>query len=115
MPNFSTDLDEETKHRIERGQRLTELLKQKQYQPLSVAEQTASLLVANEGLFDEVPADKVKAAQEELLAVLHADAKELMATLNKGDKPTDELKEKVLKLAKKALHPFTLGKKEEKK
>lgn len=112
---FSTDLDEETKHRIERGQRLTELLKQKQYQPLSVAEQTASLLVANEGLFDEVPADKVKAAQEELLAVLHADAKELMATLNKGDKPTDELKEKVLKLAKKALHPFTLGKKEEKK
>ncbi|MEK7153285.1 MAG: F0F1 ATP synthase subunit alpha, partial [Patescibacteria group bacterium] len=43
---FASDLDDETKHRIERGQRLTELLKQKQYHPLSIAEQVISLMAA---------------------------------------------------------------------
>src|SRR5882762_4465837 len=51
---FSTDLDAETKQRINRGQRLTELLKQSQYSPLSVWEQTATLLAANEAAFDQV-------------------------------------------------------------
>ena len=57
---FSTDLDAETKQRIERGQRLTELLKQPQYSPLSVWQQTASLIVANEGVFDTVPVKDIK-------------------------------------------------------
>ncbi|HSX28865.1 MAG TPA: F0F1 ATP synthase subunit alpha [Candidatus Saccharimonadales bacterium] len=105
---FSSDLDEETKQRIERGQRLTELLKQTQYHPLSVAEQTVSLLVANEGGFDEVPATKVKHAQEELLNALATDAKAAMKELDTGAKPTDELKATVIKHAQKALHSFTV-------
>jgi len=112
---FSSDLDDETKHRIERGQRLTELLKQTQYHPMSVAEQTASLLVANEGLFDDVPADKVKHAQAEVLNMLHTDTKDIMKTLNAGAKPEDDAKAAILKHAHKALHSFVIPKAEAKK
>lgn len=97
---FSTDLDAETKGRIERGQRLTELLKQPQYSPLSVWEQTASLIAANEGCFDTVAVESIKKAQAALLSSLHQDHKKLMADLNKGDKPTDAMNEAIVKTAK---------------
>lgn len=96
---FSTDLDAETKARIERGQRLTELLKQPQYSPLSVWEQTASLLAATEGAFDEVPVTAIKKAQAALLNALRQEAKKEMAKLNEGDKPSDETKALILKHA----------------
>ena len=98
---FSSDLDEDTKARIERGQRLTELLKQKQYSPLSVAEQVISLLAATKGTFDVVPSDKMKDAQAELLSAMDKEHKDVVKALNKGDKPTDEIVDKVLKVAEK--------------
>lgn len=96
---FSTDLDAETKQSIERGQRLTELLKQPQYSPLSVWEQTSILMAANEGAFDKVPVKDIKHAQETLLSRLHKDHKKLMSDLDKGDKPTEEMKKAILKTA----------------
>lgn len=103
---FSTDLDPETKHRIERGQRLTELLKQKQYHPLSIAEQTASLMAATKGAFDAVPTEKIKDAQADLLSALEADHQKVVKALNDGDKPTDETIEIVLKVAEKVAKSF---------
>jgi F-type H+-transporting ATPase subunit alpha len=97
---FSTDLDAETKAKIERGQRLTELLKQPQYSPLSVWEQTASLLAATEGAFDGVPVEKIKEAQASLLRELYSQHRKDMETLDKGDKPDDKTKEEILKVAK---------------
>ncbi len=96
---FSTDLDPETKHRIERGQRLTEILKQPQYSPMSVWEQTATLHAANEGAFDTVPVKDIKSAQEAFLARMQKDHKKLMTQLDKGDKPTDEMNKAILKVA----------------
>lgn len=96
---FSTDLDAETKQRIERGQRLTELLKQPQYSPLSVWEQTAILMAANEGAFDTVPVKEVKAAQETLISRLHKDHKKLMAELDKGDKPNEAIQKAIVDTA----------------
>lgn len=87
---FSTDLDAETKARIERGQRLTELLKQPQYSPLSVWQQYASLLSATEGCFDTVPVEKIKQAQESLLTTLHTGNRKEMDKLNSGDKPDEK-------------------------
>jgi F-type H+-transporting ATPase subunit alpha len=98
---FSTDLDPETKQRIERGQRLTELLKQAQYSPLGVWEQTATLMAANEGTFDKVPAEKVKQMQEALLKELQSAHKKEMTELNKGDKPTEATQKAILKVAEK--------------
>lgn len=111
---FSTDLDAETKHRIERGQRLTELLKQKQYQPLSIAEQTASLLAATKGAFDEVPTEKIKDVQAELLRLLESDHKSVMKELNTGAKPTEDIGKAVLKAAEKVAKAYIVGAKKEK-
>ena len=97
---FSTDLDAETKHRIERGQRLTELLKQPQYSPLSVWQQAVSLMVANEGVFDEVAVEKIKPAQHAVLSALEKQYQKEMAELNKGDKPTEKTSEIILKIAR---------------
>jgi F-type H+/Na+-transporting ATPase subunit alpha len=106
---FSTDLDAETKHRIERGQRLTELLKQKQYQPLSVAEQTASLMAATKGAFDEVPTEKIKDAQAELLSLLAADHKAIVKELDSGAKPSEDVQQAVIKAAEKIAKAYTVG------
>jgi len=96
---FSTDLDEETKQRLQRGERLTELLKQHQYSPLSVWEQTATLMAANAGAFDPVPLEKVKEAQAGLLSRLGRDYKKEMTELNKGDKPTEGTEKLIVKVA----------------
>ncbi len=97
---FSTDLDPETKAQIERGQRLTEILKQPQYSPLAVWEQAATLLAANEGAFDAVPVDKIKQAQKDLLGQLHAAHKKEMTELDKGDQKVEgKMKDLILKVA----------------
>ena len=87
---FGSDLDDATKAQIDRGQRLTELLKQPQYQPMSVWEQFVSIHAVTGGMFDEVPVAKIKDAQSSLLTYLWKNSKDAMRELNKGDKPTDE-------------------------
>ncbi len=97
---FGSDLDAETKAQIDRGQRLTELLKQPQYQPMGVWEQVASIYTVSNGLFDQVSVAKIKDAQIALLTRLWTDHKEAMRTLNQGDKPTEELLDTIKKTAK---------------
>lgn len=87
---FGSDLDDATKAQIDRGQRLTELLKQPQYQPMSVWEQFVSIHAVTSGAFDNVPVAKIKEAQDTLLTQLWKNNKDAMRELNKGDKPTDE-------------------------
>src|ERR1700690_2706727 len=86
---FSTDLDPETRKTIERGQRLTELLKQPQYTPYSIWEMYASLYAANQGAFDSVPLEKIKPAEDALHRELKTKHAKLIEALNTGDKPTD--------------------------
>jgi F-type H+/Na+-transporting ATPase subunit alpha len=103
---FGSDLDAETKHRIDRGQRLTELLKQKQYHPMSIAQQVVTLLAATGGAFDKVPVDSIKEAQAQLLTVIESDHKDVVTKLNTGDKPSDELIAEVHKAAEKIAHAY---------
>jgi F-type H+-transporting ATPase subunit alpha len=97
---FSTDLDAETRHTIERGQRLTELLKQSQYSPYAIWEMYALLYAATNGAFDKVPLDKIKAVQEALLRELKSKHKGVTSALNTGDKPGDKDNDVVLSVAK---------------
>ena len=97
---FSTDLDADTRHTIERGQRLTELLKQPQFAPYAVWEMYSVLYAANNGAFDVVPLEKIDAARESLLRELKTKHAKLTEALNTGSKPTDEQNDQVLKLAK---------------
>ncbi len=64
---LATDLDADTKQKIERGQRLTELLKQDQFSPMPIPQQHALLLAGNEGLFDSIPLEKIQDAKQALL------------------------------------------------
>jgi len=82
---FASDLDEATRKQLERGQRVTELMKQKQYAPMSVAEMSLSLYAGNNGYFDKV--DRRKVVETE--AALQSFARSSYADLLKGinDKP----------------------------
>ena len=83
---FASDLDESTRKQLERGQRVTELMKQKQFTPLSVAEMATSLFAAEHGYLDEVALEKVQDFEAALLAFMHSDHQDLLDTINaKGD------------------------------
>jgi F-type H+-transporting ATPase subunit alpha len=96
---FSSDLDEETQGRLARGHLLTELLKQPQYSPLAVWQQVVTILAGTEGAFDGVPIEKVKAAQEALLATIEQKHKKLIEELSKDEKPSDTTKKKIVEIA----------------
>ncbi|MDS9989901.1 F0F1 ATP synthase subunit alpha [Xylella fastidiosa] len=65
---FASDLDETTRKQLERGQRVTELMKQKQYTSMSVANQALSIYAVNESYLDDIPVDKVLTFEEGLHA-----------------------------------------------
>lgn len=106
---FSTDMDDETRQRIERGQRLTELLKQSQYSPYAVWEMYAALLAANHGAFDKVPLEKIKLAEEAFFRELKSKHAKLIEALNTGAKPTDEQNEATLKVARAIMASYADG------
>ncbi len=98
---FSTDLDPETRHTIERGQRLTELLKQPQYSPYSIWQMYATLLAATNGCFDQVPLDKVKTAEANLLRELKHDHAKEMAKVDTGAEPDEKIQKMIIDIANK--------------
>ena len=74
---FASDLDEATRRSLERGQRVTELMKQKQYAPMSVAEQALSIYAVNNGYMDKVEKKKIVAFEEALQAYAKTPARGL--------------------------------------
>ena len=88
---FASDLDEATRKQLERGQRVTELMKQKQYAPLSVAQMAISLYAVNEGYLDEIPADQVVAYEEALHAHAASNAAELIDKINETGAFDDDI------------------------
>jgi len=79
---FASDLDEATRNQIQRGQRVTELMKQPQYQPLSIAEMSVSLFAANEGFIDDVDVEKVGSFEAALLSSMKSKYADLMTKIN---------------------------------
>ena len=79
---FASDLDEATRKQLERGQRVTELMKQKQYAPMSIANQALSIYAVNEGYLDDVPVNKLLAFEEGLHAHFANTQGELISKVN---------------------------------
>ena len=79
---FASDLDEVTRKQLERGQRITELMKQKQYSPLSVAEMALSLYVAEKGYLDDVSVTEIGAFEAALQDYMHGQHAALLHTIN---------------------------------
>ncbi|MFO7551242.1 MAG: F0F1 ATP synthase subunit alpha [Haliea sp.] len=78
---FASDLDEATKAQLDQGARVTELMKQGQYAPLSIAEMGIVLYAANEGFLRDVEVDKIGDFETSLLSYMHAEHGELMKTI----------------------------------
>ena len=87
---FASDLDEQTRKQLERGERVMELMKQGQYRPLSIAEMALSLYAVNEGWLDEVPVEQVRAWEAALHSYARAEHAELVARMNDAGAYDDE-------------------------
>lgn len=88
---FASDLDEATKAQLDHGERVTELMKQKQYSPQSIAEMGLMLFAANEGHLQDVEVEKVGAFEAALLSFAHAEHGELMRGIVAGGADQDEI------------------------
>ncbi len=93
---FSSDLDASTKKQLDRGERLTEILKQPQYQPIDVIKQVIILKAGTAGRFDKYPTAKLKLYQSELFDYLDKNETAFMAELRESKKITDELEKKLI-------------------
>jgi F-type H+-transporting ATPase subunit alpha len=88
---FASDLDEATRKQLERGERVTELMKQGQYTPLSIAEMAVSLFAANEGYLDDVEASKVVDFESALNGYMKSSQAQLVDKINETNDYNDEI------------------------
>ena len=94
---FASDLDETTRKQLDRGQRVTELLKQLQYSPMSVAQMAVSLFAVNEGFIDKVEIEKISDFERALHAHMDSTHPELMKKLNETGDWNEELQSEMKK------------------
>jgi F-type H+/Na+-transporting ATPase subunit alpha len=87
---FASDLDKSTQDQIKRGQKLTEVLKQPQYQPLLLAQQVSIIYAANHGILDTVENNNISRFKSEWFKYLSANAGDLESRMQSGDKLTKE-------------------------
>ncbi len=96
---FASDLDEVTRKQLSRGQRFTEIMKQKQYSPMSIADMAVSLFIADQGFLDDLELSKITMFERELHRYMHTNYAILMETINKtceyNDQIVGQLKEAV--------------------
>jgi len=88
---FASDLDEGTRKQIERGQRVTEMMKQNQYAIMSVAEMAFSLFAANEGYLDEIEVHKVRDFEDAMQSYISSDHSGLVEKINESGNYDEEI------------------------
>ena len=88
---FASDLDDATRKQLDHGQRVTELMKQNQYAPMSIAEQAAVIYASNEGYLADVPVNKVRAFEAGLLRYLRDQHGDFMADIDNTADYNDDI------------------------
>mgnify|MGYP001260073389 FL=1 len=88
---FASDLDDATKRQLDRGARVTELMKQKQFSPMSVSEMGAMLFAANEGYLEDVAVDKVLDFEQALIGFMRAEHSDFMKNIDETGEYSDEI------------------------
>ena len=83
---FGSDLDEATQKKIERGKRVSEILKQPQYTPFAEYVEVISIFAATTGLLDDLPIEKIRVFEEKVVDFIKVKDKKLIEKLQKGDK-----------------------------
>ena len=102
---FGSDLDETTRARLERGRRIVEVLKQPQYSPISVENQTIIIWAVTNGHLDDVTIEKIKDFEERFLDFLKVKEEKLLTNIKKGK----NLDEQTIKDLEKAVSEFKKG------
>jgi F-type H+-transporting ATPase subunit alpha len=92
---FASDLDTATRNQLERGARLTELLKQDKYQPVPLAEQVSVLYAGTQGFIDKVPVARVREWEAGFVRFLKSERPDLLATIEKEKALDDKLFERL--------------------
>ncbi|GAB5465944.1 MAG: F0F1 ATP synthase subunit alpha [Candidatus Kapaibacteriales bacterium] len=102
---FGSDLDKSTQQQLTRGARLSEIMKQPQYQPMPVERQTVLIFSATNAYLDDLPTTSLKRYEEELMVFLDTQYPQLLEKIRTDKKLTDEIKA----MSKEALDKFTEG------
>ena len=92
---FASDLDASTRRLLSRGARLTELLKQDQYDPLPVEEQVAVIFAGVRGFLDDIPIEKITSYEEKLRGELKASGQDILETIRSEKELSDATEEKL--------------------
>lgn len=100
---FGTRLDEATQQALARGRRIRAVLMQEQYQPLTVSQQIALILAANEGVLDDRPIDRIAAVEAALSAAVEAQLPDVCQRILLGEKLSDGDRQALLNLAESVL------------
>jgi F-type H+-transporting ATPase subunit alpha len=95
---FATELDKQTQIQLERGRRLTELLKQPQYQPQPVEEQIVSIFAGVHGYLDDLAVEEIKAFEDALLAYFRDNFPEVLTEIREKKELSEELMAKIKKV-----------------
>ena len=107
---FGSELDKESQRQIERGKRMTELLKQNQYSPLKVGEEVLVLYAGTHGYLDEIAVTDVLAYEQQLLSYARTEGKNFLDELNEANELTVSLEEKIKVLLDQFKTVFKAGK-----
>jgi F-type H+-transporting ATPase subunit alpha len=107
---FGSDLDRATQMQLARGQRMVEILKQGQYQPLSVEKQVAIIFAGTQGLLDDVPVDAVRAFEEFFYGWLERKQSEILAEIRDKKELSDSLRDTLTKAVADAKAEFIAAK-----
>ena len=92
---FASDLDEATRKQLERGQRVMELMKQRQYSPLNVADMGVSLFAVENGFLDDIELEKIGAFEEALHDYMRAEQGELMVRIGEDGNYDDAIEKDI--------------------
>ncbi|CDZ16501.1 ATP synthase subunit alpha [Candidatus Johnevansia muelleri] len=98
---FASDLDENTRKQIEHGKRVTELMKQKQFRPMSVSEIAISLFAANENFLSNISVDNILNFESKLLEYMHMEHKSLIYEINITGDYNNQIENELRKCIKK--------------
>ena len=97
---FGSDLDASTQQLLNRGAKLTELLKQDQYSPMTVAEQVISVFAGVKGYLDDVDLDKIKKFEKDIIEKIKADKPEIINSIQSSGKLEEETENLLVQIIK---------------
>ncbi len=108
---FGSDLDQATQKKLNRGEKIVEVLKQPQYSPMKVEDQVLIIYAVTNGFLDDIPTSNISRFEEEFLSYIRSNYPEIKERIINEGKISDELKEEIKSIIKEFKNTFTVKEK----